>query len=142
MMMRRMNVGDIAAVGRLLQDSFARPWTLTVIKNTLDRKDAFCLVAEEDGGIVGFLAFEKILDEGSVELIAVEKQHRRRGIARGMLTLAMSAFEDLRTVTLEVRRSNMPAIALYESLGFSQIAVRKNYYAELGEDALVMQKQM
>lgn len=130
----------IPGVYSLLGECFVDPWSLTVIETTLDRRDVACLVAEEDEHIVAFLAFEKILDEGSVEMIAVAPSFRRRGLAKNLLELTMSFIGGLCKVTLEVRASNTPAIRLYESLGFSPIAVRRAYYADNGEDALVMQK--
>ena len=141
MKMTRMTDGYIVGVKKLLDGCFAHPWTLTTIKNTIDRKNVYCFVFVEQEEIAAFLAFEKILDEGSVELIAVDERYRRRGLAKFMLEYVMNTVGELSVVTLEVRASNAPAIGLYQSLGFEQIAVRKNYYAEIGEDALVMQKR-
>lgn len=141
MKMTRMTDGYIVRVKQLLDHCFLHPWTLTTIKNTIDRNDVYCLIFVEEDEVAAFLAFEKILDEGSVELIAVDEKYRRRGLARFMLEYVMNTIGELSVVTLEVRRSNTPAICLYQSLGFEQIAERKNYYPENGEDALVMQKR-
>ena len=142
MKMMRMTDGYIVRVRKLLCQCFAHPWTLTTIKNTIDREDVYSLIFVEGDEVAAFLAFEKILDEGSVELIAVDEKYRRRGLAKFMLDYIMNTIGDLSVVTLEVRASNTPAISLYQSLGFEQIAVRKNYYADIGEDALVMQKHL
>lgn len=141
MKMTRMTGEYIAGVKKLLDNCFDHPWSLTTIKNTVDRKDIYSLIFVEEDQVAAFLAFEKILDEGSVELIAVGEQYRRRGLATSLLEYIMDTVEELRVVTLEVRASNTPAISLYKRLGFEQVAVRQNYYAENGEDALVMQKR-
>lgn len=141
MKMTRMTDGYIVRVRKLLGHCFAHPWTLTTIKNTIDREDIYSVIFVEGDQVVAFLAFEKILDEGSVELIAVDENFRRRGLAKFMLEYVMNTIGELSVVTLEVRASNAPAISLYQGLGFEQIAVRKNYYADTHEDALVMQKR-
>ena len=142
MIIRKMSEGDIPGVQTLLCRCFSDPWSPDVLRSTLSRADVLCTVACEDDTIIGFLAFECILDEGGIELIATDPAYRRRGLARQMLSEAFDSAEDLRVITLEVRASNTPAIALYESLGFEPIAVRRAYYTDNGEDAVIMQKHI
>ena len=112
-------------------------WTLDSLRSQLEKSDSRCTVAVEDDRIIGFLAFEQVLDEGSIVEVAVHPDCRRNGIARSLITTAIQSAEGLNTVFLEVRESNTPAVKLYESLGFTQIAVRKGYYDHPKEDAVI-----
>lgn len=112
-------------------------WSMESLRSQLDKADSYCTAAVEDDTIVGFLAFEQVLDEGSIIEVAVHPDHRRGGIARNLITSAINNAEGLHTVFLEVRESNTPAVKLYESLGFTQIAVRKGYYDHPKEAAVI-----
>ena len=113
-------------------------WTLDSLRSQLDKSDSHCTVAVEDDRIIGFLAFEQVMDEGSIVEVAVHPDCRRNGIARSLITAAIQSAEGLNTVFLEVRESNTPAVSLYESLGFERIGVRKGYYQKPKEDAVIM----
>lgn len=142
MKMAEMRPEHIPGVAALLDSTFEHPWSEDTVRAELRRSDAYCLTALDDGRIIGYLAFEKILDEGSIELIAVDKAHRRQGIARQMLRCVLGCFDDLTVVHLEVRAGNTAAVALYRAEGFEQVGVRARYYQPSGEDALIMQKNM
>lgn len=111
-------------------------WSPDTIRTQLDKPDSQSIVALDEGMVVGYLAFEQILDEGSIIEVAVHPDHRRRGIARELIQ-AVTNDNSLKEIFLEVRDSNAPAITLYESLGFARIAVRKGYYKHPKEDALI-----
>lgn len=113
-------------------------WTIESLRSQLDKSDSRCTVAVEDDRIIGFLAFEQVMDEGSIVEVAVHPDCRRNGIARSLITAAIQSAEGLNTVFLEVRESNTPAVGLYESLGFERIGVRKGYYQKPKEDAVLM----
>lgn len=113
-------------------------WTADSLRSQLVKSDSRCTVAVEDDRIIGFLAFEQVLDEGSIIEVAVHPDCRRKGIARSLITSAIQSAEGLNTVFLEVRESNTPAVGLYESLGFERIGVRKGYYQKPKEDAVIM----
>ena len=113
-------------------------WTKDSLRSQLEKSDSRCTVAVEDDRIIGFLAFEQVLDEGSIVEVAVHPDCRRNGIARSLITSAIQSAEGLNTVFLEVRESNTPAVGLYESLGFERIGVRKGYYQKPKEDAVIM----
>ena len=126
-------------VKALLDVCFAdSAWTMDSLRSQLDKSDSRCTIAVEDDRIIGFLAFEQVLDEGSVVEIAVHPDCRRKGIARSLITDAIQNADGLDTVFLEVRESNSPAVGLYESLGFERIGVRKGYYQKPKEDAVIM----
>ncbi len=99
-----------------------------------------CWVAEHDAVIVGFLISRRMAEEAEVLNLAIEAEHRRRGLARAMLDAAldMARRGGARQAFLEVRASNAPAIAFYEAAGFQVTRRRKDYYNEPQEDALVM----
>ena len=97
--------------------------------------DYQCVVAEQDGGIVGFVVSRATApDEHEILNLAIEPDYRRRGIARALLRESMKSGAWF----LEVRESNLPAIRLYESLGFRPVGQRKNYYFDPREPAIVM----
>ena len=131
---------QIDGVKALLDTCFGKSaWSKEAIRSQLEKSDSRCFLAVENGEIVGFLAFEQIVDEGSIIEVAVSPAYRRRGIARELIGQAIRDSADLSAVFLEVRESNTPAIALYDSLGFEQIAVRRDYYDHPKENAVVMQ---
>ena len=113
-------------------------WTMESLRSQLEKSDSRCTIAVEGDRIIGFLAFEQVLDEGSIVEVAVHPDCRRKGIARSLITTAIQSAEGLDSVFLEVRESNTPAIRLYESLGFERIGVRKGYYQKPKEDAVLM----
>ena len=139
-MIKRMHPGQVGAVRALLALCFgASAWSEDAVRSQLEKADAVCTVAVEDGAVVGYCAFEQIADEGSVVEVAVHPAYRRQGIARQLLREAMDD-ESLKEIFLEVRASNIPAVALYKSLGFERIGVRKGYYDHPKEDAVMMRK--
>ena len=140
-MIALMQPEHVEAVKALLDSCFADgSWSVESICSELEKTDSRCTVALEDGKAIGFLAFEQIADEGSIVEVAVSPDHRRRGIASALICEALQVCEGLRTVFLEVREGNAPAVALYESLGFERIAVRRGYYDKPKENAIIMRK--
>lgn len=140
-MIALMLPGHVGAVKDLLDTCFdENSWSVESIQSELEKADSRCTVAVEDSKVVGFLAFEQIMDEGSIVEVAVSPDHRRRGIARALICEALQVCKGLRTVFLEVREGNAPAVALYESLGFERIAVRRGYYDNPKENAIIMRK--
>jgi ribosomal-protein-alanine N-acetyltransferase len=101
-------------------------------------------VIEENGKIVGYAGFEKILDEGHIINMAVAESTRGKGFGRSLMEniLKEAEKEKMTRLILEVRVSNQPAISLYEKMGFEVIAKRKHYYENNNEDALVMAKKL
>lgn len=98
------------------------------------------LVAEDAGAAVGYIMLSRVLDEGSVDSIAVAPEYRRRGAADALMREAIRRGREtgLALITLEVRAGNAPAIALYGKHGFLEAGRRKNYYIRPREDAILM----
>ncbi len=139
MKIRRADKGDIAALAALDREIFAVPWSLGAFVSEFSYPGAVYFAAEEAGHIVGYAGMRRVLDEGHITNVAVAEGFRRRGIARELMESLFSAGP--RSFTLEVRRGNLAAISLYESLGFRTEGLRKAYYTDNREDALIMWKR-
>ena len=135
-----MNESHVAAVAELEKQNFSEPWPEIAVRSELTNQLALWLVAVEDGVVAGYVGSQTVLQEADMMNIAVGEGFRRRGIAR-MLVEELIRRLDAYQLTLEVRVSNAPAIALYESLGFAQVGLRKNYYHKPKEDALILRKE-
>ena len=138
---RRACPADAESIALLEQRCFRSPWSLRSVLEELEDPDAACfLVAEEDGMVKGYLGSWMLPPfECQIGNVAVDPECRRQGIARKLLQalLGECADRDIPDITLEVRTSNAPAIALYESFGFAEEGRRKKYY-ENTEDAIIM----
>ncbi|HWV37439.1 MAG TPA: ribosomal protein S18-alanine N-acetyltransferase [Vulgatibacter sp.] len=138
--LRRMRMDELPEVMEVERRAFAHPWSAELLRRELTHDWSTILLALEGGHIVGFVIFWVVVDEIHVLNVAVDPAHRRRGIARILMAelLERGRAGGLSMATLEVRRSNEPALALYEALGFRNVGVRKGYYVEEREDAIVM----
>ena len=137
---RRMVEGDIDGVAAIEAATFPTPWSRDAFASEMRNVAARSLVAEVEGVVIGFAGAWIILDEAHVTNIAVLREYRGRGFGRALTAGLMQYLANLGAayVTLEVRRSNAVAQGLYESLGFQRLGVRKRYYEDNGEDALIM----
>ncbi len=150
---RRMQLEDLPRVVEIEKDGFRHPWSRDLLERELSHAWSTVLLAvevrpanlrqaqgERLEAVVGFIVFWLVHDEVHVLNIATAREERRRGIGRALMEEAADAGRGrgATLVTLEVRRSNLAAIAMYRALGYRQVGVRPNYYAEEGEDAIVM----
>ena len=135
-----MNESHVSAVAELEKQNFSEPWPEIAVRSELTNKLALWLVAVEEGEVLGYVGSQTVLQEADMMNIAVSDSHRRQGIAR-LLVEELIRQLDAYQLTLEVRSSNAPAIALYEKLGFTQVGLRKNYYHKPKEDALILRKE-
>ena len=143
MILEKMNPAHVAQIAELETICFSDPWSEKSIASELDNKLAFWLVAAEGDRVAGYIGSQTVMDETDMMNVAVHPDFRRQGIAEALVN---GLVEHLKTMgshclTLEVRASNVPAIALYEKLGFSEIGRRKNYYRNPREDALILRKE-
>ena len=136
----KMKECHVSAVAELEKQFFSAPWDEASVRSELTNKLALWLVALGGETVVGYVGSQTVLQEADMMNIAVAESHRRRGIAR-MLVEELIRQLDAYQLTLEVRASNAPAIALYESLGFRQVGLRKNYYRNPKENALILRKE-
>ena len=136
---------DLDAVLAIEAESFTSPWTREMYVTELQNVGvSFCYLArDESGQILGFCSFWRVLDELHVNNLAITPEHRRRGIATTLLTYVLDEGARLgaHRATLEVRRSNEAARRLYERLGFATAGVRRGYYTNPVEDALVLWRE-
>ena len=136
---------DLDAVLAIEAESFTSPWTREMYLAELENVGvSFCYLARDDGGgILGFCSFWRVLDELHINNLAVAPTYRRRGIGTGLLTYVLNEGAKLgaHRATLEVRRSNDVARHLYERLGFATAGVRRAYYTNPVEDALVLWRE-
>jgi ribosomal-protein-alanine N-acetyltransferase len=144
--LRRAGREDVDRVLEIEKEGFLHPWSRELVERELDHTWSRLLLAEEGpgGAVVGYIVFWIVHDEVHVLNVATSLAARRRGVGRALMVASEEEGRRLgaRLSTLEVRRSNAPAIALYLALGYRQIGVRPNYYAEEREDAIVMVKQL
>lgn len=139
---RQMEEKDIKAVTALEAACFHHPWPEEqIIYELHENPCSTILIAEEDGVFAGYLDFMITFDSATINRIAVYPIHRRKGIAfqllERMTKICKSQEEPVSWITLEVRKSNSGAIALYESNGYERITIKPHYYDD-GEDALYM----
>jgi len=143
---RRAGAADVGRVMEIEKDGFRHPWSRDLIERELGHAwSQVMLACEDEGGeerIVGYIVFWLVHDEVHVLNVATAVEARRRGVGRGLMAVAeqVGRARGARLSTLEVRRSNTPAIALYHEIGYRQVGIRPNYYAEENEDAIVMVK--
>ena len=133
----RSHLPQIAALERRC---FSPPWSESLLAEELYNDSASLVVAEgEDGTVLGYGLVRAVLDEGCLEKIAVDPAWRRQGVAEELLAAFLRfGRAHLAFLTLEVRASNTPAVALYQKLGFQEVGRRRNYYREPTEDALLL----
>ncbi len=138
--MKAIHVPQVAALEKLC---FSDPWSEESVAGELKNQFSFWLVAEDDGVVTGYIGCQIAYPEVDVMNVAVHPDHRRRGIAAILVEALTDHLRrlDCTCLSLEVRASNDPAIALYEKMGFETVGRRPNYYRHPKEDALIMRKE-
>ncbi len=124
----------------LERQCFALPWSRGMFLHEIDNPNAIYIVAFDGDVVAGYIGCWQIIFEGHITNVCVSPAYRRRGLGSDMLCRMMHTLrcDECTEVTLEVRRSNAGAIALYEKHGFVEVGVRRGYYEDNGEDALIM----
>jgi [ribosomal protein S18]-alanine N-acetyltransferase len=136
--------GDIDQIVAIERDSFPTPWSANIFRSETASAISRVLVAkfDRDAGawVAGYLVYWQVVDETQLHNIAVRRDMRRQGIASRLLGEAVrcSRVKGAKWLTLEVRRSNLIAQRFYEKFGFSVRGIRRGYYTDTSEDALIM----
>ena len=134
---------DIEGIFEVSNLSFKLPWSMESIKSELNNPLAKYIVAKDmrSNRVLGFIGIWIILGEGDITNIAVHPEFRKLGIGEKLLSSMLDLCDslDCNTINLEVRSSNLPAISLYKKLNFLEVGLRKGYYEDNKEDAILMQ---
>lgn len=141
---RCMDESDVDPVFRVESKCFSTPWTRESFEYEMKENDkALYVIAEYEGNILGYAGLWKILDEGHITNIAVLEEFREKGIATLMINrlLELAKESSINSFTLEVSSTNYVAIKLYESFGFRRCGLRKGYYEDTHDDAIIMWKK-
>ena len=138
-----MTTQHVEAVAEIEKECFSDPWSLTSIRSELLNPLSLWIVAVENGVVAGYVGSQTVLDASDMMNLAVLPQFRGNGIGKSLVQNLIAQLKDCncRSLTLEVRASNIPAISLYEGLGFTCVGVRRNYYRNPREDAHIMRKE-
>ncbi len=123
--------------------SGSEKWSSENIRETMQSGNTLTILAEEDGNAAGFIMVSVVLETAELLNVGVLPEYRRKGIAQRLYDAAEKAIREKEAVHmfLEVRENNDPAISFYRKNGFSEIALRKDYYHDPSENALVMEKK-
>ena len=140
MRIRRMTAEDLDRMMEIEAASFSDPWTRAMFLSELANSISRIYVAEEDDRLLGFVVAWIVADETHILDLAVDPDHRQRGLGTDLTLAALGAGrqEGCAYAVLEVRRSNVAARRLYQAMGFRVVGRRAGYYMDNGEDALVM----
>ena len=138
-----MTADHVSQVAALEAVCFHDPWSEKSVASELTNPLSLWLVALEGDRVAGYVGSQSVLGESDMMNVAVHPDYRRQGIAEQLCLALVEALKEKgnRCLTLEVRASNEPAKALYEKLGFLQIGLRKNYYRNPRENALILRKE-
>jgi [ribosomal protein S18]-alanine N-acetyltransferase len=140
--LRRLQLRDLGAIEKIERRSYPTPWSRSMFAGELAKPSSVCLGAfeVEGGGLAGYLIVSRYVDAWHVMNLAVSPSLRRQGIATQLMAelFALTADDGRRGYTLEVRVSNAAAIRLYEQLRFRSRGIRRGYYTDNREDALIM----
>lgn len=138
--MTQMHTAQVAALERLC---FVDPWSEKSVAGELSNPLSLWLVALDGETVAGYVGSQSVPPEADMMNIAVAPEYRRCGIAAALIEQLVGrlAANGIASLTLEVRASNLPARGLYDRLGFSQVGLRKNYYRNPREDALILRKE-
>lgn len=141
---RYMEEKDLHKVAEIEKEIFSQPWSEEGFRSSMTSNSTIYLVAEEAREVCGYCGLLQALDEADITNVAMQKDFRGRGIAGKMLTELMKLGEEkgITGFTLEVRKSNGPALRLYQKLGFEIAGIRKNFYDFPKEDAVIMWKYL
>ncbi len=143
-MIRKAISWDLNQISNLENAIFTDGWSKHSFQAALDMEDTLFLVAEEREIILGYALLYKAADEADITNVAVAPKQRRKGYGKSLVLslISQGCKQGITSYFLEVRQGNEPARKMYESLGFNQVGVRKNYYDNPTEDAIIMKYEV
>ena len=127
---------DVAEIVKIEQACFSTPWTEQGISESIENENTHLYIALADGTVAGYMGVQIFSGEGYVTNVATLPEYRRKGVAKALIERVLQNEMDF--LTLEVRESNAPAIALYESIGSERVGVRPHFYRNPDENAVLM----
>ena len=127
-------------LSKIDRECFSTPWSCESFMNESKNENATYVIAHMDNEIIGYAGFWKVVDEGQITNIAVKKNYRGQGIGKKIVNelIKKAKSQSVKTLTLEVRESNIIAINLYSAFGFEKVGIRNNYYKNPLENAILM----
>ncbi len=135
---RRLVFADLPNVIAIERRAFPTPWSLAMFVLELSKSEGICLAALRDGQLAGYTICSRFDQVWHIMNVSVDPDLQRRGIATAMIDEILRRVGDRAQITLEVRPTNAPALALYERFGFLSAGTRARYYQDNGEDAVIM----
>ena len=137
---RVLELNDLSAIEAIEQKAYPTPWSRSMFASELAKPTSICLGGFEGRDLAGYVINSRYVDAWHVMNVAVDPEHQRRGVATALLErlFELTRDDERRGYTLEVRVSNEDAIGLYEKLGFESRGIRRGYYTDNREDALIM----
>jgi ribosomal-protein-alanine N-acetyltransferase len=137
---RALELGDLDAIEWIEQRAYPTPWSRSMFASELAKPTSICLGAFEGEQLAGYVINSRYVDAWHVMNVAVDPDRQKRGIATALFErlFELTRDDERRGYTLEVRVSNQDAIRLYEKLGFEPRGIRRGYYTDNREDALIM----
>ena len=138
-----MCADHVVQIAQLEKLCFSDPWSENSVRSELENDLACWLVALEGETVTGYIGSQTVMGETDMMNVAVHPDYRGKGIAQALVTALVEQLKDRgsRSLTLEVRQSNLPAQRLYEKQGFAQVGKRPKYYRNPREDALILRKE-
>ena len=140
--MRKMTRSDLKQVMQIENASFVSPWSRKSFESELKKDFGFSYTAVEDKRVIAYIIGWLVADEIHIANIAVHPEWRRRGVAMVLIQNVIDRYLGFSWIRLEVRRSNLAARNLYRQLGFKEVGIRKRYYVQENEDAILMTKYL
>lgn len=142
-LIKEMSSEHVAQVAQLENLCFADPWSEKSVASELDNPLSKWIVALDGEKVVGYVGSQTVMNETDIMNLAVHADYRRRGIGESLIQALVMLLkeEGSRQLTLEVRSSNQAAKELYSKMGFLQVGLRRGYYSNPKEDALILRKE-
>lgn len=142
MKIEKMQISHIGRVSEIEKMCFSHPWSRQSLESELTNDTSVFFAATENDDVIGYIGASVVLDEGYIFNIAVDENHRCKGVGSALVDslVTYGKKNNLSFLTLEVRQSNISAMSLYSKFGFIKVGERKDYYSQPKENAILMTK--